>query len=289
MINESTTIHRAVEDDVPYFLVSRELAQDSRLGFETRGMLVYLLSKPANWTVNVKDLQRESGMGRDRVYRMINQCIEFGYMRRVESRVGGTFAGNDIHVFSTPQLDQPQHEASPHPENPDTVKPDTENQETYSKEYKSSTEKRGGEKRTPLAQQQQQRRRQTPEHIRAASLHGLEPRDMTRLVNAVLDATGKRALADTDGVLGDRELSYAQECAVTLLQLGVHSPEGVADTLKAFRAEYPKFSEPSYRQLCEVAGKRQTKAQTPRIPSNATRNADGSVTVHFVPKLEYAA
>lgn len=111
---------------------------------------------------------------------------------------------------------------------------------------------------------------------------------MTRLVNAVLDATGKRAIADTDGVLGERELSNAQECAVTLLQLGAHSPDHVKAALSAFQQEFPRFGAPSYRQLAEAASK--AKPQVPATPVGYTRNSDGSLTTEFAPpKVAYAA
>ena len=56
-----TTIHRSAHDEAhPYVQVSNAVAQDSRLTFEARGVMLYLLSKPNNWHIQKEDLMRFS-------------------------------------------------------------------------------------------------------------------------------------------------------------------------------------------------------------------------------------
>lgn len=254
-----TTIHRGVENE-PYFVVSRTLAQDSRISFEVRGLLQYLLSKPSNWTVNVKDLCAEGGIGRGKAYRLLNEAIDAGYIVRVEHRSeDGKFCGTQLHVFGTPQ------EVTPNAEIPDAENRHPVNEDTYNKAFKNATEKQESGTGAPLEfgklQQPnghehrrlgQRNKRPAPEHMRIAKAAGIEPREMTRIVNAVLDATGNRAVADTDTDLGGRELSKAQECAQTLLQMGLRTAAEVESANRHFLDSHPTWT-PSHTQLAKAA------------------------------------
>jgi len=107
----------------PYFLFSRDTAQDRTLSFEARGMLAYLLSKPDDWAADVRDLQQECG--RDKVYKVLRELVEHGYITdRVRTRSKeGTWQYSDYIVHETPC------ESTPLPEKPYTDAPYTENKE----------------------------------------------------------------------------------------------------------------------------------------------------------------
>lgn len=99
-----------------YFSVSRQTAQDNRLSFEARGILFYLLSKCDSWQVRVDDLRREGGCGRDKIYRVLKELTDAGYLRQEMKKDGkGRWIKGDYLVYETPQ---------PLPEKPDTEKPD---------------------------------------------------------------------------------------------------------------------------------------------------------------------
>jgi len=110
-----------------YFIVSHILINDKRLSWEARGLLIYLLSKPDDWTVNVKYLIKGSPAGRDKVYRILSELIVYGYIERnIRRNKHGKICGYTYFVYEMP--------LSPFPENPDTdipiiVKPLTESQE----------------------------------------------------------------------------------------------------------------------------------------------------------------
>lgn len=60
---------------------------DTRLSWEARGLLAYLLSKPDNWVVNVKHLVSESSAaGRDKVYSILKELETYGYLTQERSR-----------------------------------------------------------------------------------------------------------------------------------------------------------------------------------------------------------
>lgn len=122
------TLHTA---DRPYFAMSRAAAQDARLSWEERGMLAYLLSKPDDWQVNVKDLQQNCG--RDKVYRILADLEAHGYLtRQVVRDKRQVIRGVEYQVHETPFPEKPQK--------PLPGLPDTENPDTYIIENLQSTE-----------------------------------------------------------------------------------------------------------------------------------------------------
>ena len=65
----------------PYFSSARAAAQDENISYEAGGLLWYLLSKPDDWEVRIPDLQK-NGAGRDKVYSMLKELKENGYITR---------------------------------------------------------------------------------------------------------------------------------------------------------------------------------------------------------------
>lgn len=84
---------------------------DDRLSWEARGLLVYLLSKPDHWKVQVKDLMNRTknaigrSAGRDKVYTIINELRAAGYLVRFFKREDGDFSGVEYEIFDTPDLE----------------------------------------------------------------------------------------------------------------------------------------------------------------------------------------
>lgn len=65
-----------------FAIIPNAVAEDERLRFEARGVLCYLLAKPHDWKVRPADLQRSGNIGRDKVYRILNELIKAGYLVR---------------------------------------------------------------------------------------------------------------------------------------------------------------------------------------------------------------
>lgn len=68
--------------DKGYFAVSNEPFNDSRLSWEARGMMGYLLSKPDGWIVHTGDLLKQTKAKRHVTQRIINELKAAGYLRR---------------------------------------------------------------------------------------------------------------------------------------------------------------------------------------------------------------
>lgn len=126
------TIERATKDaDNPYRMISRAAMEDERLSFESRGVLAYILVKPDIWRVHVADLRKAGNVGRDKIYRILNELIAFGYVvREVERKNDGTIGDTIYRVNEKPTaaIEPPPEKpdtAEPLPEKPDTAEPDT--------------------------------------------------------------------------------------------------------------------------------------------------------------------
>lgn len=86
-------------------------AQDERLSYRARGMLVALLSRPPGWKTSSNQLAKQGKEGRDAVQSALRELEKFGYLERHRTR---TAAG--VWQYDQFVTDEPDH--SPGPENP---------------------------------------------------------------------------------------------------------------------------------------------------------------------------
>ncbi len=137
MSRHKQSIERAERDaDNPYRMINKAAMEDKRLSFEARGVLAYILVKPDNWRVHVADLRKSGNVGRDKVYRIINELMTLGYVTRdVERKEDGTMGDTVYRVTEKPKAstESPPEEhrkVEPLPEKPDTAEPDTAEPDT---------------------------------------------------------------------------------------------------------------------------------------------------------------
>lgn len=91
----------------PYAQIDKSAINDTRLTWKAKGILVYLLSKPEDWTVNIKDIVNHANDGRDAVYNGIKELIAAGYILRVLLQSQrGRFKGYEYHVYEIPQAQE---------------------------------------------------------------------------------------------------------------------------------------------------------------------------------------
>lgn len=137
-----------------FYMLPASVIEDRRLSWHGRGMLIYLLSKPDNWRVQIKDLINQTKealggrSGRDKVYKGLNELRAAGYLYQEFIREGGNFRGVEYEVSEVPDLEQAaiyvaslQAKAAskgttagdqPFPDLPETVAPHTESTVTAS-------------------------------------------------------------------------------------------------------------------------------------------------------------
>lgn len=136
-MNAKTIIRAPRSAERPYFITSRAAAQDDRLSLQARGMLWYLLSKPDDWEVKIDDLMKAGSCGRNRVYAILKELREYGYLteRSKTRQKDGTFTWTEYQVIEEPNTKPEQAEStenkpypknqhmgagSPYPQNPHT-------------------------------------------------------------------------------------------------------------------------------------------------------------------------
>lgn len=120
-----------------FLAISRFTAEDDRLTFEARGLLFNVLAKPANWQVWISDLIKRSPAGRNKVYRILNELIEYKYVWRLQNRdASGRYLPPIYCVYGVPQKGAPEEfeylksknsgPVKPCPQKRDAVKRDAE-------------------------------------------------------------------------------------------------------------------------------------------------------------------
>lgn len=72
--------------DRGYTKLKNSFLQDRRISDETRGLVARLLSLPEDWEVTVQSIIASGKAGRDKVYRMIKEAEQFGYIKPEQSR-----------------------------------------------------------------------------------------------------------------------------------------------------------------------------------------------------------
>lgn len=80
------TIFRADKNEHAYKRVCMNFSADSRLSWEARGVMSYLLGKPDDWHIIAEDLINQTKAGRDKVYRILDELQAAGYLQRVHER-----------------------------------------------------------------------------------------------------------------------------------------------------------------------------------------------------------
>ena len=137
------TVFRTDGQDRSYTRISNKLLQNRALSWETRGMLCDILSRNQDWDITPAGLlAMKGGCGRDRIYKLLKEAMDNGFIRMDERRdVKGRHAERTYIISDDPDiLRQIPHSYSPLPENPDTVnqeaasplpgKPDTDSPDT---------------------------------------------------------------------------------------------------------------------------------------------------------------
>ena len=125
-----------------FAVIPNSTTHDRRLSAEALGVLVYLLTKPSDWLVNMAELRQRFDMGRDRLYNIMAELEACGYVVRSQNRADASkrFCPVEYIVHDVPVAGRPQsrflkirkrknpnkrplpclpHPAQPYPENQD--------------------------------------------------------------------------------------------------------------------------------------------------------------------------
>ena len=104
-MSDSLIVRSSLKDN--FSVLPNHLLNDDRLSADQLGLLVYLLSKPTDWQVQVTELRKRFDVGRDKI-RTILACLEqYGYISKEQVRQEGKFALNRYVVSDSPLTEKP--------------------------------------------------------------------------------------------------------------------------------------------------------------------------------------
>ena len=106
-----------------FTILDARVIEDVRLTWAARGVLAYLLSRPDNWRVLIKDLQRRGDLGRDGIYSVLRELRGAGYVHfeRIRDDYGRVREGCYV---VTEEPSPSLHPARPDEAEPDPTRPD---------------------------------------------------------------------------------------------------------------------------------------------------------------------
>lgn len=116
------TIFRVVGPNRSYTKLSNKLLCDNQLSLACTGLLVRVLRLPTDWAFNIQWFRNEFGIGKDKVYSLIEEARERGYCNRIvhRDRSGSTIKveyqfTDDPDVFGVPVPLPEKTEVAPEP------------------------------------------------------------------------------------------------------------------------------------------------------------------------------
>ena len=90
--------------DHPYVMIATEMLKDSSLSLKAKGLLCFLLSKPDDWQIYVRQLAGNLQESKNTIANILNELIGKGYCKRERrhDKAKGTFSGYDYTVYESP-------------------------------------------------------------------------------------------------------------------------------------------------------------------------------------------
>lgn len=88
----------------PYAQISRELIRNEKLSPNCRWMLIYFLSMRDDFKINVKQVWNhvKEFLGRDQIYKIIDEACQSGYMKKEDRYVGNLKRGCIYYISEDP-------------------------------------------------------------------------------------------------------------------------------------------------------------------------------------------
>lgn len=105
----------------PYTIINKKSIWDEKLSLEAVGLLARLISRPDDWRVDIRELQKSCRCGRDKILRILNELQEAGYAFRYQPICAkGKFGNLETLIFETPKTPEEIQKMFPQPDFPYT-------------------------------------------------------------------------------------------------------------------------------------------------------------------------
>jgi hypothetical protein len=98
------SIIRIEKKEKNFTIIDNTPIHDTSISWGAKGLLVYLLSLPNNWKINIEHLKNQAKNGRDSTNGKITELRKAGYIKRdnIIHKKEGKFIGYDYVVYETP-------------------------------------------------------------------------------------------------------------------------------------------------------------------------------------------
>ena len=105
-----------------WVIIDKTAAHDASLSWKAKGLLLYMLSMPDDWSFYVSELKSHATDGRDSTASGLKELEKAGYLVKTKRRDSkGKFQGYDYNLFETPLPEN----GKPENGNPENGKPET--------------------------------------------------------------------------------------------------------------------------------------------------------------------
>lgn len=105
--------HHAFDDH--FTQIPNDWVRDERLSLEARGLLAQIMSHRPGWNLSIKSLAARNSIGRDKVKRIMDELLKYGYLERSEKQghdERGHLSGFD-YTTRDPGVTQEPYKAEP--------------------------------------------------------------------------------------------------------------------------------------------------------------------------------
>ncbi len=104
--NQGTIESCPYDAEIPFAQIPNELIRSREISPECGHLIINLLSNKPGWRINVAQLvlRYEGFWGRDKVYKLMNEAIKSGYIKKEETRSKNKFGSIKYYVSRTPKF-----------------------------------------------------------------------------------------------------------------------------------------------------------------------------------------
>ena len=122
-------IIRAKRESKSFALVDKNFINDKRLSYKAKGILVYILSKPDDWKVVIRDLINNAADGKASIYAGLKELERYGYYVKepVRDEDGRRILDWTSIVYEVPVFDEKEEVEKEEVENQEVEKRDDNN------------------------------------------------------------------------------------------------------------------------------------------------------------------
>lgn len=128
---KAQTIFRIVKNN-RFVSIDKAFVNDPALSLSAKGLLLYCLSKPNNWSHNESDISHHCTNGRDSIRSATLELIAAGYIRKLQPKaINGQFQTSLWLIYENKELSKDQLDFTENPDQyPFTGNPSTDNPST---------------------------------------------------------------------------------------------------------------------------------------------------------------